>query len=296
MGVSDSAPRLRDRVEIRLGLAFWGTAGASAVLSGAAQTFLPYAAPVLLLIVGWPFARRRSWAGPALDWLPLPFVVLTYEMLHAVVPACWSGTIDPWLRGADLALLGADAGVLLEPLVSRPLTLLLACLYTSYYLLPVSLGVWWYRRNRTAFREVMMGGAGALFIGYLGYLFLPAVGPHAFLAPETFSVALDGDFIGAAIRSLNAGHAGDFPRDAFPSLHTANGVTAILVVWRHERRLLAIYGPCVAGIVAATVYLRFHYVVDVAAGALLAVIWQIAVVRLVARESAPAPRGLQSET
>jgi len=292
--VPHDAPRLRDRVELRLGLAFWAATGVTAVLSGAARAFVPFAVPVLLLVAAWPFVRRRPWAGVVLDWLPLPLVVVTYEMLHRVVPACWEGTIDAWLRDADVSLFGTHVGVLLEPLVARPLTVLMACFYASYYVLPVSLGLWWYRRDRTAFRELMMGEAGALFIGYLGYLFLPAIGPHAHLPTGTFAVALDGDFIGAAIRSLNDNHGGHFPRDAFPSLHTANGVTALLVAWRHERRLLAVYTPLVLGLVAATMYLRFHYAVDVVAGAALAVIWQAAVVRLVARESDGAAGALQS--
>ncbi len=290
----DGAPPLRQRVEIRLGLAFWAAAGTTAVLSGAGRAFAPYAIPLLLLIAAWPLLRPHRWAGAVLDWLPLPFVVLTYEMLHTVVPLCWEGTIDAWLRTADAALLGADVGVLLEPLVSPPLTTLMACFYAGYYLLPVSVGVWWWRRNRTAFRELMMGEAGALFIGYLGYLFLPAVGPHVHLAADTFGVALDGDFIGDAIRALNENHGGHFPRDAFPSLHTANGVTVLLVVWRHERRLLTIYLPLVTGLVAATMYLRFHYAIDVVAGAALAVAWQVAVVYLVARESRCPTGGLQS--
>ena len=139
----------------------------------------------------------------------------------------------------------------------------------------------------------MAGEVGALFIGYLGYLFLPAVGPYAHLPAGTFGGALDGDFIGALIGRLTAA-GGHFPRDAFPSLHTANAVTVVLVLCRHERRLLPLYLPFVATLIAATMYLRFHYAVDVLAGALLAIVWQLAVVRLVARESVAEGGALQS--
>lgn len=271
------------RVELRLGLAFWIVAGTAAVLNGAAAIFLPYALPVAAFAALWPLLRRRPWAGTLVDWLPFPFVVLTYAMLHGVVPACWTATIDPLLRSWDRALLGADLGTLLDPLTARPLTVVMSVSYTAYYLLAFSLALYWWRgRRRTAFRELMAGEVGALFIGYLGYLFLPAIGPHA--AAATATLPLDGDFIGAAIRSLNDTHAGHFPRDAFPSLHTANAVTVLLVAWRHERRLLLVYALPVAGIIAATMYLRFHYFVDVLAGAALAVAWQAAVPRLVARE------------
>ena len=279
------APALVSRVEVRIGLAFWIVAGTAAALTGAFWDWLPYAAPVAAIVLAWPFVARRSAATSVLDWLPLLLVVFTYEMLHRVVPGCWQGTIDQRLADADRAVLGTHAGVLLEPIVARPLTTLMSCFYAAYYPLTISLAVWLcVRGTRTAFREYCAGAIGSLFIGYLGYLFLPAVGPHAFLPPGTWSVPLDGDFIGPAIRSLNENHHGAFPRDAFPSLHTANAVTVLLVAWRHDRRAFGFYLlPCL-GLIAATIYLRWHYAVDVAAGAALAIAWQPIARRAVARE------------
>ncbi len=286
---------LLGRGELRLGLAFFAVAGCDAAVGGAFGTWLPFALPVAALVVAWPWLGRTRAAPALLDWLPFPLVILTYEMLHALVPAVRPGSLlDPTLEAADRALLGDHAGVLLEPLVTRPLTVLLACAYASYYVLPAALAVRWWRRDRRAFRELMVGETGALFVGYLGYLFLPALGPHAALPPSTFGVPLEGDFIGAAIRSLNGAHGGAFPRDAFPSLHTANAVTLVLMAWRHERRTLAVCAPLAAGIVAATVYLRFHYVMDVLAGAALAIAFQPVAVWIVRNEQAPGAR-LQSD-
>lgn len=190
----------------------------------------------------------------------------------------------PWLRDLDRALLGTDAAVLLEPYVARPLTVAMAVAYATYYLGPVSVAaVWWAQRRRTAFRELMVAETGALFLGHLGYLFLPAMGPHVFFESGAFHVPLDGDFVGPLIRDRIAIH-GHHARDAFPSLHTANAVTLLLVTWRHGRRAFAFWLLPMLGLVAATVYLRFHYVVDVAAGAALAVAWQCAAVALVRRE------------
>ncbi len=280
-----TAPPLTSRIELALGLAFWLVAGTAAALTGAFGTWAAYAAPLALLVASWPLLRRQPWAGVLLDWLPFPVVILTYVMLHAVVPAAWTGTIDATLAAWDRSLLGDHAGVLLQPAVHPAVTLAMALAYASYYVMPLSLGVWWYvRGRRQAFRELMVGEVGALFLGYLGYLFLPAIGPHAFLAPETFAVPLQGDFLTPAIRSLNEAHGGAFPRDAFPSLHTANAVTILLVAWRHDRRALLVYLLPALGLISATVYLRYHWVVDVVAGAALATLWQAFVPRLVRRE------------
>ncbi len=281
-----------------MALGFWTVAGVTALLCGALVTWLPFAVPVATLVAVWPLARRFRGAGWVLDWLPLPLVILTYEMLRAVVPVCFDGTIDGWLRDVDRTVFGDDLGVLLLGIVSEPLTAVMSLFYALYYVMPVSAAVWWYRRNRTAFRELMVGEVGSLFIGHLGYLFLPAVGPYAFIPETAFQGTLPGDFTGAAIQSLIEFQGSVFPRDAFPSLHTANAVTILLVGWRHGRSVVAVYALPVAGLAAATVYLRFHYAVDVAAGIALAVAWQAFVPRLLAREAGSAeynPLGPESE-
>ncbi len=279
--------RATRRIEILLGGGFWTVVAVTALVRGAADAMLPYAAAAVLGALVWTLVLRRSAAATTvLDWLPFPFVVLTYEMLHAVVPRCWQGTIDATLRAADQSILGADLTSLLGSWPDAGGAAFFSACYATYYVLPLSLAVWWWRRNRTAFRELMAGVVGGLFIGYLGYLFLPAVGPQAHLAVEDGGGLLAGDFVGTAIRSLNSSHAGAFPRDAFPSLHTCNAVTAVLVTIRHERRALWYAGALAAGIVAATIVLRWHWMVDVLAGAALAVAWQAVVPRFVACESA----------
>ena len=275
-----------------MGLAFWGVVAVTCAWRGALATLAPYAAVLAAGTAVCLLLRHRRLAASWADWLPLPLVILTYEMLHAVVPACWEATVDDALRDIDAGLFGSDVAALLgsfpPPLVAAALGL---C-YATYYVLPVALAARWWRRDRRAFRELMAGEVGGLFLGYLGYLFLPATGPHAFLSAAEGGGGVPGDFVGAAIRSLNANHGGAFPRDAFPSLHTCNVVTAVLVALRHERRALRWLLPIGGSIVAATVLLRWHWVVDVAAGAALAVLWQPLARRFVARES----RDVQSRT
>lgn len=263
--------------------------GTTAALRGTLGHWLPYGAFLGALVALWPFVRRQPWSARVLDWFPLPFVVVTYDMLHAVSPRTWTWTIDPALRDADRALLGTDAVELLRPVVQPWLTATLAACYASYYVVPLFAGIWlWSRRPRVAFRELMIAETGALFVGYLGYLFLPAQGPHVFLAGEGLGGSLAGDFMTPFIHARAEAHHGLFPRDAFPSLHTANAVSLLLTTWRHDRRSFAAVLVPMAGLLAATVYLRFHYVVDVAAGALLAVLWQGVAAAAARRETASA--------
>jgi membrane-associated phospholipid phosphatase len=55
-------------------------------------------------------------------------------------------------------------------------------------------------------------------------------------------------------------------RDCFPSLHTAH--TTVVLAWaaRWRRWAFLAFLPIALGLYVSTVYLRMHYVVDVAAG------------------------------
>jgi membrane-associated phospholipid phosphatase len=55
-------------------------------------------------------------------------------------------------------------------------------------------------------------------------------------------------------------------RDAFPSGHTGIALTVLYLSWRYDRRLFMLFLPCTLSLIFSTVYLRYHYVVDVLAG------------------------------
>jgi membrane-associated phospholipid phosphatase len=103
-------------------------------------------------------------------------------------------------------------------------------------------------------------------IGFAGYLLVPAIGP-ADAFPELFNKPLGGSFITQLISRLI--DAGSSRFDTFPSLHIL--ITCILleydrrfVPWRFWLMLV----PAI-GLMISTIYLRYHYGVDVIAGLLL---------------------------
>jgi membrane-associated phospholipid phosphatase len=54
--------------------------------------------------------------------------------------------------------------------------------------------------------------------------------------------------------------------DAFPSGHTMVTVFCLIVAYRESRKLYRAWLPIAVLLIAATIYCRFHYVVDVIAG------------------------------
>jgi membrane-associated phospholipid phosphatase len=57
--------------------------------------------------------------------------------------------------------------------------------------------------------------------------------------------------------------------DAFPSGHALIAMLVLVLSWRLHRRVFWWLLPFATGLILATMYLRYHYVVDVLAAAIL---------------------------
>jgi membrane-associated phospholipid phosphatase len=59
-------------------------------------------------------------------------------------------------------------------------------------------------------------------------------------------------------------------RDVFPSMHVAISCLVWLYAFRNSRPLFWLLSPLILSLWVSTIYLRYHYLVDVAAGLVLA--------------------------
>jgi membrane-associated phospholipid phosphatase len=142
--------------------------------------------------------------------------------------------------------------------------------YVSYYFLPVILLMVLYLKNR---REGLMESIFVLTFGYyvsfVGYILFPAVGPRYAMA-HLYSVPIEGSLLTDLVRDvLNAIEHNK--RDCMPSGHTQIVLIVLFLAYRYERFLFYIFFPLVCGLILSTVYLRYHYVIDLFVGASLAV-------------------------
>jgi membrane-associated phospholipid phosphatase len=107
-------------------------------------------------------------------------------------------------------------------------------------------------------------------MGYALYVAFPAAPPRLVLVYE-FTKDLHGYPFGPS--NLSALAFSLLPVDsraAFPSLHAAASLVALVYAWRFARRWSGVLLPFVVGLWASTIYLRHHYFVDLVAGWLLA--------------------------
>jgi hypothetical protein len=104
-------------------------------------------------------------------------------------------------------------------------------------------------------------------ISYLGYIFLPARGPGDYHAADYEVVLSGGYFYGLVLQGVEA--TGGM-QGAFPSLHVGGSLYLCLFELGTNRLRGLVYLPLVILIYVATLVLRYHYVVDLLAGTVIA--------------------------
>jgi membrane-associated phospholipid phosphatase len=115
----------------------------------------------------------------------------------------------------------------------------------------------------------MMSGLMVVnFLGLSGYILVPAIGPM-YTLHDLYTVPLRQP-IAIFNQQLQFMDFARIHRDVFPSMHVAISFLVWLYALRNSRTLFWILSPFILSLWVSTVYLRYHYLIDVVAGLLLA--------------------------
>jgi len=193
-------------------------------------------------------------------------ILFIFNSLGPLIAGIHATTFDAFLIAIDHAIFGVHPTVWLERFASPLLTSMLQFAYISYYFIPFSLGVILIARGRfEEFEEVLFGILLCFYLSYVGYLLVPAIGPRFTLIHIQTGNLQISPFIEKIQQTLNALEKNK--TDAFPSGHTAVSLICLYYAWKtREKLLFAALIPLVTGLIMSTVYLRYHYVIDVLAG------------------------------
>ena len=234
---------------------------------------------VLLFCFPYGGDPSRSWRWRLLFY-PIAMNLL-YFVLATAIPAVHPLLDDSALQAADRALIGTNLSVRLQPLVHPVLTDFFSFCYMLYFAYLIFGQVSYLFGNLIVLKKYYAGLFSLYAFGYLGYSLVPALGPHLAMADQ-FTTPLRGGWLTAANDTLVA--TGSNHVDVFPSLHVGNALYLLMSDYRYKRwRFWAYLIPC-AGLWASTLYLRYHYFVDVICGLVLGgIAWKLA--NLATRES-----------
>jgi membrane-associated phospholipid phosphatase len=209
-----------------------------------------------------------------------PIVLFVFKEIYLMVRPIHPVDYDALFISIDRWVFGVNPTQWMMQFAHPVLTEIFQIAYFSYYLLFLMLGIELYRRYTIAeFDHGAFLVVYGFYLSYLGYFLLPAIGPrftlHDFYAmnkelPGLLFTPWMRDFIntGESI-SFNIANAAELvQRDVFPSGHTQ--LTLIVVYLGHWYKLKTRWIMTVlAGLlIIGTVYLRYHYVIDLLGGVL----------------------------
>jgi membrane-associated phospholipid phosphatase len=216
----------------------------------------------------WPQSRAVRLVR---EVVPFGVCILIYTNLHDTIGFVNRHDVHDALAAADKWLFGVVPCVWTERFVSRPLTEAMSFLYGNFFwIAPSTSTLLVFKRRYAEARATVLGIIVCFYLGYLLYVAFPAAPPRLVLAHE-FTKTLSGypHFFAQASKDAFALLPSD-SRAAFPSLHSAVSLLALLYAWRYVRAWFWTLLPFVIGLWASTVYLRHHFVVDIFAGWALA--------------------------
>jgi len=206
--------------------------------------------------------------GLLYDFSPIVFVITTYQSLGNMIQYL-QPDIDPFLIRIDFSLFGVHPTVWMERWIKPWLTDLMSLAYISYYFLPVILILALYLKGRRdEFNQIVFILTFGYYISFIGYILFPAIGPR-FTQTHLYTIPLEGSFITDFVRdTLNAIEHNK--RDCMPSGHTQISLMVLFLARRYVKTLFYFFTPVVLGLILSTLYLRYHYVIDLFVGTLFA--------------------------
>lgn len=199
---------------------------------------------------------------------PVVTILLIFDSMGGLIRYINPVSFDHLLIRMDYIIFNGYPTVALEKITTPFLTEIMQISYASYYFLPVILGMTLkIKKMEQEFDKTIFLIILCFFLSYIGYIIIPAIGPR-YTMNHLHEIELKGILLRDIIdKTLNALEG--IKRDAFPSGHTAIALVVLYLANRFYRVLFWISLPIVLSLLVSTVYLRYHYVVDVIGGILL---------------------------
>lgn len=198
-------------------------------------------------------------------WYPVILWTFLYEETGRLNHVFFKENLDPFFQNVEFAIFKSQPSIwLAEKFNYVWLKESLHFFYFSYYLLVPIFGFMLYRKDLEEFCRFIFVTSFTFYFCYLIYIFLPVVGPLIWELPK-----MEGKMFVPLMNFIYAHF--EKPGAAFPSSHVAVALIVVFFSHKYSRKLFFFFLIDVIFLAIATVYCRFHYVIDVIAGIFTAV-------------------------
>ncbi len=206
----------------------------------------------------------------------------TGELNHVLV----AGFLDSFFIRVEARVFGLQPSLaFMEWLPYPAVSEVFYAAYFSYYVMVAGIGLALFCRNRGQFFHYLSVISFLFYVCFLIYIFIPVEGPRVFFR-ELAGYQLPTDVQPLVAQTIPAAvKAGPFcqimgwiyrvfeaPGAAFPSSHVAVAIGTACFSFRYLRSIRWPHFLVVVLLCLATIYCRYHYVVDVVAGCLTAAV------------------------
>ncbi|MCX6147447.1 MAG: phosphatase PAP2 family protein [Candidatus Kapabacteria bacterium] len=240
---------------------------------------------VIIIIAIQTYSKKlNTWQLVLRKFYLMPVILYIYNQIFYYIKV-----VNPILRDKELAnidklIFGISPSYFLNNFANPILTEYLQLTYFLFYFYPVIIGADLILQNK---KKELYNYAGLIFFSfyfsYILYFLIPAIGPRFYLHDfAKNSIELPGLFLSEIMRGfINAG-GGILPgqtnpsqfvnADCFPSGHTMMTMITMIIAFRYNSRIKWVVAILGSSLIFSTVYLRYHYVVDLVAGAFFCII------------------------
>ena len=212
-------------------------------------------------------------------WYIAPLILITFKELNFLVKPIRVVDYDYLFIKIDRFIFGTDPTRFLAHFSNPVLTEILQIIYGMFYFLPIFLAIALLRKKRyVAMDYAVFIVIYGFYLSYLGYFTLPGIGPRFTLHNfATMNNDLPGLFLtnflrhmvnlGESITANTPNPAAIVQRDVFPSGHTMITLIVMYLSIKLKSRSRYYLVPIGSLLIFSTVYLWYHYVIDLVGGA-----------------------------
>jgi hypothetical protein len=206
-------------------------------------------------------------------------VQASYFFFREFLPLVNPRSVDAQLHALGVHLFGVEPALRLDAWVNPATSEWFAFFYFGYFFVLAThvLPIIFLGKDRRLLGEFTFGLLFMFVVGHTLYMLVPGYGPLRAIAGEFQHRLPQGLWLNVVMETVAEGGA---LKDIFPSLHTA--APTFIALFSFRNRGVAPYRytwPLVlffcVNIIVATMFLRWHWIVDVAAGLALAITSQL---------------------
>jgi membrane-associated phospholipid phosphatase len=227
------------------------------------------------LLFGALWMARRRWPEARLvrglrEVLPFLVCILIYTNLHDTIGFVNPHDVHLTLAALDRMFFGVVPCVWAERFITPDRTELMNFFYVNFvWIAPSTTALLLFKRRWPEARTATLGVILCFYLGYFLYVLFPAAPPRLVLVYDFKKNLLGYSHLFSNLSARAFQLLPSDSRAAFPSLHSAVSLLALVYAWRYVRLWFWILVPFVLGLWVSTIYLRHHYVVDLLAGWML---------------------------